>query len=193
MASSCGQICHQCQWRHQVAKFLTYASGTTLAKFATEASCVTGGETDVGIRSITQVMDIIGPGPDVPLAMLFNSLESAFWLKSGVGDSCFRQFQLLQILIWQKIQIITNSTSTSLLMTLRLPEIPTISGSSLLHLPTFHLLGFCWDDHSRPHIRWDGSQQSPSQTPTIHPSRFFGHNSISIPKWNCLDHFLDMT
>ena len=44
----------------------------------------------------------IGPGPDVPLAMLFNFLESAFWLKSGVGDSCFWQFQLLQILIWQK-------------------------------------------------------------------------------------------
>ena len=24
-----------------------------------------------------------------------------------------------------------------------------------LHLPTFHLLGFCWDDHSRPQNRWD--------------------------------------
>ena len=23
-------------------------------------------------------------------------------------------------------------------------------GSFILHLPTFHLLGFCWDDHSRP-------------------------------------------
>ena len=40
-------------------------------------------------------------------------------------------------------------------------------GSFILHLPTFHLLGFCWDDHSRTQNCWDGSQQSPSQTPTI--------------------------
>ena len=79
-------------------------------------------EMDVGIRCITRVMDI-WPGSDVPLAMLFNFLESAFWLKSGVGDSCFRQFQLLQILIWQKIQIIINSTSTSS----RFPAIPNVS------------------------------------------------------------------
>ena len=32
-------------------------------------------------------------------------------------------------------------------------------GSYLLHLPTFHLLGFCWDGHSRPKNRWDGAQQ----------------------------------
>ena len=38
--------------------------------------------------------------------MLFNFPNSAFWLKSDIGDSCFWQFQLLQILIWQKIQII---------------------------------------------------------------------------------------
>ena len=30
--------------------------------------------------------------------------------------------------------------------------------SFILHLPTFHWLGFCWDDHSRPQNRWDGSQ-----------------------------------
>ena len=29
------------------------------------------------------------------------------------------------------------------------------------------LLGFCWDDHSWSQNRWDGSQLSPSQTPTI--------------------------
>ena len=64
--------------------------------------------------------------------------------------------------------------------------ITTLPGSFILHLPTFHLLGFCWDDHSRPQNRWDGSQLSPSQTPANHPSRFFWLNSISIPKWNCL-------
>ena len=31
-------------------------------------------------------------------------------------------------------------------------------GSFILHLPTLHLLGFCWNDHSRPQNRWDGSQ-----------------------------------
>ena len=43
-------------------------------------------------------------------------------------------------------------------------------GSFVLHLPIFYLLGFCWDDHSRPQMCWDRSQQLPSQTPTIHPS-----------------------
>ena len=37
-------------------------------------------------------------------------------------------------------------------------------GSFIPHLPTFHLLGFCWDGHARPQNRWDGSQLSPSKT-----------------------------
>ena len=42
------------------------------------------------------------------------------------------------------------------------------------------LLGFCWDDHSRSQNRWDGSQLSPSQTPTNHPSVFFGFNDTEL-------------
>ena len=57
-------------------------------------------------------------------------------------------------------------------------------GSFVLHLPIFYLLGFCWDDHSRPQMCWDRSQQLPSQTPTIHPSQFFWLNSFSVPKPN---------
>ena len=58
------------------------------------------------------------------------------------------------------------------------------AGSFVLHLPIFYLLGFCWDDHSRPQMCWDRSQQLPSQTPTIHPSSFFWLNSFSVPKTN---------
>ena len=58
------------------------------------------------------------------------------------------------------------------------------TGSFVLHLPIFHLLGFWWDDHSRPQMCWDRSQQLPSQTPTIHPSQFFWLNSFSVPKTN---------
>ena len=39
-------------------------------------------------------------------------------------------------------------------------------------LPIFILLGFWWDDHSRPQMCWDRSQLLPSQTPTNHPSLF---------------------
>ena len=31
-------------------------------------------------------------------------------------------------------------------------------GSFVLHLPTFYLVGFRWDDHSRSQYWWDGSQ-----------------------------------
>ena len=31
-----------------------------------------------------------------------------------------------------------------------------------------YVLGFCWDDHSRPQMCWDRSQQLPSQSPTNH-------------------------
>ena len=50
--------------------------------------------------------------------------------------------------------------------------------------PIFYLLGFCWDDHSRPQMCWDRSQRLPSQTPTIHPSQFIWLNSVSVPKTN---------
>ena len=46
-------------------------------------------------------------------------------------------------------------------------------GSFVLHLPTFYLVGFRWDDHSRSQYWWDGSQLAPSQSPTNHPSRIF--------------------
>ena len=44
-------------------------------------------------------------------------------------------------------------------------------GSFVLHLPIFYLLGFWWDDHSRPQMCWDRSQlltiPNPDQPPLI--------------------------
>ena len=48
-------------------------------------------------------------------------------------------------------------------------------GSFVLHL----LVGFWWDQVWN---RWDGSQLLPSQTPTNHPSWFFGLILTSVPK-----------
>ena len=97
--------------------------------------------------------------------------------------------QAQSIIIWKDVKYQYMRSNT-----LSIPTHPLTTsikwhrfiGSFILHLPTFHLLGFCWDGHSRPQNRWDGSQLSPSQTPANHPSRFFWLNSISIPKWNCL-------
>ena len=56
-------------------------------------------------------------------------------------------------------------------------------GSYLLHI----LLGLCWDCVG---ICWDRSQQSPSQTPTNHPSGFFGNILISVPNRKIWDHMI---
>ena len=63
-------------------------------------------------------------------------------------------------------------------------------GSFVLHIPTFHLLGFCWDGHSGPQNCWDGSQLSPSQTPTNHPSGFIWNFLISVPKRKLWEHMI---
>ena len=85
-------------------------------------------------------------------------------------------FELLSYLIWShhgedcRHQLSPNLTGNifppiSLQLT---TYFSGTEGSFVLHLPIFYLLGFCWDD-----LKWDRSQQLPSQTPTIHPSQFF--------------------
>ena len=51
---------------------------------------------------------------------------------------------------------------------MRLATVNKKRGSFVLHLPIFYLLGFWWDDQSRPQMCWDRSQLLPSQSPTIH-------------------------
>ena len=68
----------------------------------------------------------------------------------------------------------------------------SLRGSFVLHLPTFYLVGFRWDDHSRSQYWWDGSQLAPSQAPTNHPSRIFRFNWFSVPKGKSIDHLQDI-
>ena len=54
-------------------------------------------------------------------------------------------------------------------------------GKNILHLQPYHLFGFCLDCYIESQNSLDRSKLRPSQTPTIHPSEFFGHITFSVP------------
>ena len=55
------------------------------------------------------------------------------------------------------------------------------SGKNILHLQPYHLFGFCLDCYIESQNSLDRSKLRPSQTPTNHPSEFFGHITFSVP------------
>ena len=54
-------------------------------------------------------------------------------------------------------------------------------GKNVLHLQPYHLFGFCLDCYIETQNSLDRSKLRPSQTPTNHPSEFFGHITFSVP------------
>ena len=56
-----------------------------------------------------------------------------------------------------------------------------LRGKNILHLQPYHLFGFCLDCYIETQNSLDRSKLRLSQTPTIHPSEFFGHITFSVP------------
>ena len=54
-------------------------------------------------------------------------------------------------------------------------------GKNTLHLQPYRLFGFCLDCYTETQNSLDRSKLRPSQTPTNHPSEFFGHITFSVP------------
>ena len=55
------------------------------------------------------------------------------------------------------------------------------TGKNTLHLQPYRLFGFCLDCYTETQNSLDRSKLRPSQTPTNHPSEFFGHITFSVP------------
>ena len=129
-----------------------------------------------------------------------NLCHSLWWFNSKIAGCNAMRCAALQWLIGQqgwKWRVAATSKSCVITMFMCDPRIffslispvpkhftDKTGGSFVLHLPIFILLGFWWDDHSRPQMCWDRSQLLPSQTPTNHPSLFVWLASFSVPKTN---------
>ena len=61
------------------------------------------------------------------------------------------------------------------------PTLNQPKGKNILHLQPYHLFGFCLDCYIETQNSLDRSKLRPSQTPTNHPSEFFGHITFSVP------------
>ena len=124
----------------------------------------------------------------LPIVWVFNNLYQPH---AQVVTVCFT-LSNVWVSVWAftycycVIDVVVFAVSTGILLyfvpfSIRPPPSQQWHGKNILHLQPYHLFGFCLDCYIETQNSLDRSKLRPSQTPTIHPSEFFGHITFSVP------------